>query len=377
MGEMKSLTLNDKRYDGFVDPVARELAAATAVIKSASGESVTLPDSGGNKLYGLNIYGRTTQDGTPSPSSPVELESVGDKGSVTVIISGERNSQNLVIETPNGLSGFPVATGGNYTDANGQQWVCDEVDFNTGMLIRRCGHYVFNGSEQWAGIAVSTVSGTPYVTTPVARSEREYDDNILCNLGDGRLWNGPQYTLFINGYGRFAVGGEALRGATTVDEFKEILAKNPIELVYKLETPIETPLSEDEIAAYNALRTYRGTTTVSNDAGAYMELEYAMDAKTYIDSLFAKSVARLTNVTLPASAWEGSGSLYSQMVTIDGITEYSKVDLLPSVEQLAIFHNKDVAFVTENEDGVVTVYAIGEKPTNDYVIQASVTEVAV
>ena len=87
--------------------------------------------------------------------------------------------------------------------------------------------------------------------------------------------------------------------------------------------------------------------------------------------------ARATSVTLLASAWTGSNSLYSQVVTIDGITEYSKVDLLPSVEQLAIFFNKNVAFVTENEDGVVTVYAIGDKPTLDYTMQVQITEVEV
>lgn len=85
--------------------------------------------------------------------------------------------------------------------------------------------------------------------------------------------------------------------------------------------------------------------------------------------------ARLASVTLLASAWVGENSLYSQVVAIDGITEYSKVDLLPSVEQLAIFHNKDVSFVTENEDGVVTVYAIGDKPTLDYTMQVQITEV--
>lgn len=87
-------------------------------------------------------------------------------------------------------------------------------------------------------------------------------------------------------------------------------------------------------------------------------------------------VARLSSVTVFASAWEGADGLYSQVVTIEGVTEYSKVDLLPSVEQLAIFRNKDVAFVTENEDGVVTVFAIGEKPTNDYTMQVQITEVA-
>ena len=82
-------------------------------------------------------------------------------------------------------------------------------------------------------------------------------------------------------------------------------------------------------------------------------------------------------MTLLASAWMGSGNLYSQVVTITGITPYSKVDLLPSVEQLAIFHSKDVTFVTENENGVVTVYAIGEPPTNNYTMQVSITEVIV
>jgi hypothetical protein len=53
------------------------------------------------------------------------------------------------------------------------------------------------------------------------------------------------------------------------------------------------------------------------------------------------------------------------------------VDLTPSVEQLTIFHDKDLAFVTENEDGTVTVYAIGQKPENDYTIQATIKEVAV
>ena len=86
--------------------------------------------------------------------------------------------------------------------------------------------------------------------------------------------------------------------------------------------------------------------------------------------------ARITTVDLPASAWTGADHLYSQVVTIDGITEYSKVDLLPSVEQLAVFYTKDVAFVTENEDGVVTVYAIGDKPLLDYTMQAQITEVA-
>lgn len=85
----------------------------------------------------------------------------------------------------------------------------------------------------------------------------------------------------------------------------------------------------------------------------------------------------VAEVTLLASEWEGTASPYSQVVELANVSELSKVDLQPSVEQLAIFHDKDLAFVTENDNGVVTVYAIGDKPTNDYTIQATITEVRV
>ncbi len=88
-------------------------------------------------------------------------------------------------------------------------------------------------------------------------------------------------------------------------------------------------------------------------------------------------IAKKATVTILANKWVGATSPYSQVVAVEGATENSQVDLTPSVEQLAIFYEKDLAFVTENEDGVVTVYAIGQKPANDYTIQVTITEVSV
>ena len=89
----------------------------------------------------------------------------------------------------------------------------------------------------------------------------------------------------------------------------------------------------------------------------------------------SKPSARIANVDLLAANWIGDTSPYSQIVEIDGVTENSQVDLTPSIEQLLIFYEKDLGFVTENEDGIVTVYAIGQKPENDYVMQVTITEV--
>ena len=89
------------------------------------------------------------------------------------------------------------------------------------------------------------------------------------------------------------------------------------------------------------------------------------------------STATIGEVELFAEKWvKVSDNLYSQVVDIEGVTENSQVDLTPSVEQLVVFYEKDLTFVTENEGGVVTVYAIGQKPTNDYTIQVTITEVS-
>ena len=89
------------------------------------------------------------------------------------------------------------------------------------------------------------------------------------------------------------------------------------------------------------------------------------------------TLVTIGTVNLPAANWTGSGNLYSQVVSIAGVTENSQVDLTPSVEQLVAFYEKDLTLVTENDDGVVTVYAIGQKPQNDYTIQVTITEVGV
>lgn len=82
-------------------------------------------------------------------------------------------------------------------------------------------------------------------------------------------------------------------------------------------------------------------------------------------------VAKRVNIELPATNWEGSVSPYSQMVDIDGITPNSKIDLQATPEQLAWLQDQEISFVVKNEDGnSVVVYAIGDKPTEDFTAQS-------
>lgn len=126
---------------------------------------------------------------------------------------------------------------------------------------------------------------------------------------------------------------------------------------------------------YNAEHIVEENSDIIEQWKADIEKNIMQITRDYLEENGATAVAKIGEVTLLADAWTGTGNLYSQVVSIEGVTENSQVDLTPDVETLAVFYEKDVTFVTENEGGIVTVYAIGQKPQNDYTIQVTITEV--
>ena len=111
---------------------------------------------------------------------------------------------------------------------------------------------------------------------------------------------------------------------------------------------------------------------IGNGVSEFSELPYMS-----VDSFILPTSI---SVTIYADKWvQDTDNRWYQIVTVNNaiITPRSKVDLQPNAEQLCIFHEKDLAFVTENEDGIVSVYCVGQVPTNDYTLQATVMEVAI
>lgn len=307
---------------------AADAARQNILVGSETGNPIAVDDAFAAPLRGLTVYGKSTQDGTPSPDNPVPIVSAGDGGSVAVKVTGANmldgtkpgvqstvygitytvdengvlitgtatndftillhddnkyrltrgiyylttsglspsvvlnfyyvgkfssdvqnrqvtltrdsefslrlqiikgatlnttvqvsltrnkittyapySEQLLTLLTPNGLPGITVTSGGNYTDQNGQQWVCDEVDLERGVKVQR-------------------VDKTAFDTTK------------------------------------------------TLDEQNAILA-----------TPIETPLTPAELAAYKALTTYAPNTVVQASDGAGLKLGYQRDVNIVIKNL--------------------------------------------------------------------------------------------
>lgn len=272
------------------------------LVGSEIGNPASCDDAFAAPLCGLNVYGKSTQNGTPSPDNPVPIVSAGDGGSVVVKMTGKNrmppnlnkrafvecfvkestpitlifkdgfvsrggnilfigeNNENLwfgidvnkaehhmtikanatkfqyllndtasenvcltwnasspdyepyreqllTLPTPNGLPGIPVTSGGNYTDPQGQQWVCDEVDLERGVKVQRVDKTAFDSTK-------------------------------------------------------------------TLAEQNAILA-----------TPIETPLTPAEIVAYKALTAYAPDTVVQAGDGAGVKLEYQRDVNIAIKKL--------------------------------------------------------------------------------------------
>ena len=383
-----------------VDRLTRDRAAA--IVCQAEGTAIQVQDASNDPLQGLRIFGRSTQDGTPTPDAPVEIistpapvvtvcgknlldvaenfEFTGTPGFDVYLPAGEytvsfdsethegekppefrfydnkiwntldgtqkaktvtlhkperkiylysngtssANSegvsasvkklmvsktggdyepytgQTLAVTTPGSLPGIPVASGGNYTDANGQPWICDEVDLARGVYVQRVKKFVLADlkTETWYtwGVDHSTAGFTGfyhYFTDDVT------NDMVMSNIGaySKTAWGGVGAGVSASADGNYfmvSVANANLSDVTTDEKatasFISLLEETSAYIMAAV-APAETPLTDVELQAFLALHSNKPTTTVLNDAGAHMVLEYAADPKTYIDNKLAALIA--------------------------------------------------------------------------------------
>ena len=286
-GEAADAAATGKRLAEIEKAVAEKAdkARQNILIGSETGNPVSVSDAFSAPLCGLTVYGKSTQDGTPTPDSPVPIVSAGDGGSITVTLSdGNGKTQTLTLPTPNGLPGIPVTSGGNYTDENGQQWVCDEVDLERGVKVQRVTTMVF--SDGLGFVAESTDNGIRFNRTSRELKKADTttpDSGAFCSalaLGrPGSTWNTPNvFSINIKLYIR-------LKNITSLGELQQYLQQTPMSLTAILATPVETPLTPAELTAYKALTTYAPNTVVQATDGAGLKLDYQRDVNIVIKNL--------------------------------------------------------------------------------------------
>ena len=120
---------------------------------------------------------------------------------------------------------------------------------------------------------------------------------------------------------------------------------------------------------------------IGDGVHTYAELAYLMAGDDIVTQVLAQALPRVATVTLDVNKWkkvthksDPKLGYYRQLITVDGITEYSKLDLRPSADMLAEFTDLNIAFVTENRRGVMYAYSVGDVPLKTYEMQATITE---
>jgi hypothetical protein len=277
----EKVTKMDEQISGLSDLVGKSFDVA--ICQTASGESVTVNDSADAPLQGLTVYGKSTQDGTPTPDAPVEIVSVENP-----TISVDEQTLNI----PRTLHGIPVTSDGNYTDSVGQQWICDEVDLERGVYVQRVYEYRMTGNEGWTASGVQNsdgvlrCDGVAAVLPPIKDSYDAYCTHFP-SVAPGGVGS---WLIYISAT---SIGLRIRWVFDTVDDLVSFLSEQyangtPVSIKYPLAIPIENPLSETEIAAYRVLHSNYPNTTVLSDAGAGVVIKYVADTKTYIDNKLAE-----------------------------------------------------------------------------------------
>lgn len=250
--------------------------------------------------------------GQPSPSPDYPQEIVGTDVTAVTVTGANNQSKTASITLTEPLRGID--------DHNDMITMTKRID--------RCVEMTFDGRENWA--AISTYEGFYYAgILPFSAMRRAG----LCNQfpvdtkGDAiesvRIGNGNSVLFCV--HSRFYDDAASDKGLSA---WKAHLASHPLKVVTYLDTPVETDLDADTIAALAELTTYKGHTTVSVAAGGPepdITMEYIADTKTYIANEHAKMQAEFDK----------------QIAAI--------LALLPAETQAAMINNETSALLAESE----------------------------
>ena len=207
--------------------------------------------------------------------------------------------QSLSISTPTGLPAIPVDSDGNYTDADGQQWIADYVDLKLGKYVQNiCDLPLKDINLEWCtwGVNYIVSNGTGFYAylTKYAHVGNTKTLATICQH-NADAWGGRKIgcNAEVNSnYITISLHTSDLDDASdnkkAIESFKKIVEQTDAHVLYVRAEPIERDLTPEEIQAYKNLVTYAGTTIVENDAECYMEVSAGGG-----DALRAKKLALL------------------------------------------------------------------------------------
>ena len=295
-------------------------ARQNILVGSETGNPVVVDDAFASPLCGLTVYGKSTQDGTPTPDAPVPIVSAGDGGSVAVKVTG----RNLVYTHE--YQSFYINISGSLVGL---------ADGNTSIVLQVPTEAEYYVTRKAVGtkFRVAVVDKLPSKSPPIAPSnsvckdsarqikilatakymiiqceDESAFDELMVSLDLSTVYSPYREQLLTlptpNGLPGIPVtsGGnytdpsgqqwvcdevDLARGVKVqrIDTAALDSAKPLTEQNATLSPPIETPLTSDEIAAYKALTAYGPDTVVQASDGAGIRLDYQRDVNLVVKNL--------------------------------------------------------------------------------------------
>lgn len=295
-------------------------ARQNILIGTETGNPVSTSDAFSAPLCGLTVYGRSTQDGTPSPDTPVPIVSAGDDGSVTVKVTGKNlfyeqgfqeyfinnAANNVGLSTGNVSSVLQVVVGAKY--------YVTKSKIGTKFRVALVDKLPTRGNPVSPSSAINAdskqqaeISATSKYMVIQCEDEAAFGE-LMVSLDSSVAYEPYREQLFTlstpNGLPGIPVtsGGnytdpsgqqwvcdevDLERGVkvqrvdkAAFDNTKTLAEQNAI-----LATPVETLLTPAELAAYKALTTYAPNTVVQASDGAGLKLDYQRDVNIVIKNL--------------------------------------------------------------------------------------------
>lgn len=250
-----------KEVNAETDSLKEDLSNKITKFYASNQGEAHITDSDNGKIQDMMIYGKSSQDGTPTPENPVEIKSVVNP---TVKVSNEDGVESKTVTLPYTLNAVPVESGGNVT-IDGQQYNSDYIDVKRKKLIRMVKYENISSldSTKWKFRDDITETNSTRFVDEKKTIDFIFGAKAISNIlpfGDANSKNTFRLVPTVGYLYQFNLDKDTF---PTIEDWTNYLAINNVYIIYQLSTPQEIDLTQEEVQALKALATYYPTTNIS------------------------------------------------------------------------------------------------------------------
>lgn len=245
----KQIEQNKKDVASLKDGLSNKITKFYA--SNQGGTHITDSDNG--KIQDMMIYGKLSQDGTPSPENPVEIKSVVNP-TVKVINEDGLKVQSVTLNNIT-LNAIPVNSGGNVTIGE-QQYVSDYVDVEKGKLYRKVKRLNLKDVKDVNASHGLHSNGNGYLAFSVNDASKEH--RPISNRDKSSMWTDKSGYVYIPSNNSIIFVDDRFTDRQTA-----IKLVQDTYVIYVLTSQTEEELSLEQIKSLKSLSTYYPTTNIS------------------------------------------------------------------------------------------------------------------